>query len=173
MASDPNIIWLPSPSPGALVPRRFSNNSLPLFQNHTSLALEMGNLRSLKREPETSPKSLLTVPNVTFSGYGLPLYPERERPPPCGKNSLELGFCDAWVRTGFLEARSGSLRKLPTVVPKIPLPWLHLRPSRARIDLLGLEVAFFRPQVSCSIIFFLLYPSPCLAPVDALVHHPV
>jgi hypothetical protein len=38
------------------------------------------------------------------------------------------------VRTGFLEARSGSLRKLLTAVPKIPLPWLHLRLSGVRID---------------------------------------
>src|SRR5947209_14614456 len=41
------------------------------------------------------------------------------------------------VRTGFLEARSGSFRKLLTAVPKIPLPWLYLRPSGVRIDLIG------------------------------------
>ena len=35
---------------------------------------------------------------------------------------------------------------------------------------LGLEVIFLRPKVSCSIIFFVLYPSPCLAPVSALVY---
>jgi hypothetical protein len=30
-----------------------------------------------------------------------------------------------------------------------------------------------RLPFACSIIFFVLYPSPCLAPVGALVHYPV
>jgi hypothetical protein len=44
-----------------------------------------------------------------------------------------------WVRTGFLEARSGSLRKRLTAVPKIPLLWLPLRPSGVRIDFIGIR----------------------------------
>ena len=49
-------------------------------------------------------KLLPMEPNVTFSGYGfVPLLPylERERPPLCGKNSLELGSCNAWGQNGL------------------------------------------------------------------------
>ena len=33
-------------------------------------------------------------------------------------------------------------------MPKIPLPWLHLRLSGVRIDFIRTEVVFFRPKVS-------------------------
>jgi hypothetical protein len=49
-------------------------------------------------------KLLPMVPNVTFSGYKfVPLLPylERERPPLHGKNSLELGSCNAWGQNGL------------------------------------------------------------------------
>jgi hypothetical protein len=79
----------------------------------------MGTLSTLNGQPQ-EPKmgafwglKLLPMPNVTFSGYGfVPLLPGTRTATLCGKNSLELGSCNAWVRNGFLEARSSSLRKL-------------------------------------------------------------
>jgi hypothetical protein len=59
---------------------------------------------------------------------------ERERPPYVARTLWSWDLATPEVRTGFLEAGSGSLRKLLTVVPKIPLTWLHLRLSEVRID---------------------------------------
>jgi hypothetical protein len=60
-------------------------------------------------------KLLPMVPNVTFSGYGfvpLLLYLERERPPYVARTLWSWDLATPGVRTGFLDARSGSSRKL-------------------------------------------------------------
>jgi hypothetical protein len=58
---------------------------------------------------------------------------------------------DAWGAETAKNSLSGLVavvRKLLTAVPKIPLPWLHLRPPELGLTLLGPEVAFFRPKAS-------------------------
>jgi hypothetical protein len=99
------------------------------------LALKMGNLRSLKREPsgarrcslwcQTS-RSLVTDCCHTSSENGHPYV------------ARTLWSWD--LATPGSERASSRLdlaRKLLTAVPKIPLLWLHLRPSGVRIDFIG------------------------------------
>jgi hypothetical protein len=107
-------------------------------------------------------KLLPMVPNVIFSGYGfVPLLPylERERSPLCGKNSLEFGILQhlrsEWASS---KARSGPLRKLLTVVSRIPLLWLHLPPSGVMIDFIRtrsciLPSSAYSPGCSCSSVW--------------------
>src|SRR5271156_5619402 len=62
-------------------------------------------------------KLLPMVPNVTFSGYGfVPLLPGARAATPMWQETLwSWDLATPGIRTGFLEARSGSLRKLAMV----------------------------------------------------------
>jgi hypothetical protein len=64
-------------------------------------------------------KLLPIVPNVASSGYGfVPLLPGARTATPMARTLWSSDLTTPEVRTGFLEARSGSLRKLLTTAQR-------------------------------------------------------
>jgi hypothetical protein len=112
-------------------------NGHPLTPEWAPFALEMGNLRSLKRELSGARSCSL-----------------------CAKRHI------LWLRIAAILDLAPSESCLLQCQKFRSRGYIYAPPELG-LTSLGPEVAFFRPKVSCSILFFVLYPSPCLAPVSA------
>jgi hypothetical protein len=130
-----------------------------------TLVPEMGNLRSLKREPSRARSCSLWC-QTSHSLVTDCCHNWSENGHPCVARTLW-----SWdLATPGSERASSRLDLAPSESSLLQCQKFRSRgyicaPPELGLTSLGLEVAFFRLKVSCSIIFFAFYPVPVSFPL--------
>jgi hypothetical protein len=132
----------------------------PMWQELSGVGIlqRLGSERASSRPDLTRSEScLLQCQKFRFSG--------------CICAPPELGLTSLGPEVAFFRPRVSSLLAIASMAHTFSVEDVARGPIFAHLAAHVLDLAC--APVRVLIIFFVLYPSPCLAPVGALVHHPV